>query len=145
MNLSYLCLTCPGLSQHDHGVPTDWNALAAAIRERRDELGLTQEQVAARGGPSTATLRLLEGALQTSYRHRTYVDLDRALGWPSGHARAVLTGTASVQPPGEAAGYVSDRGSATADDEILEMVRDARTRLDEIERRLRPEPVEGPD
>lgn len=70
----------------------DWKRLADAVRQRRDELGMTQEEVAAAGGPSTATMRLLEGALGTSYRSRTFTQLERALAWTRGTVRHVLDG-----------------------------------------------------
>jgi transcriptional regulator with XRE-family HTH domain len=70
----------------------DWAHLASAVRARRDELGLTQEQVAAAGGPSTATMRLIESALAQSYRQRTFRQLEEALGWERGTCRRVLAG-----------------------------------------------------
>lgn len=65
--------------------------LAAAVRARRFGLGdLTQAQVTERGGPSTETLRLIEGARQDNYSPRTLSRLDRALDWPSGYSAKIL-------------------------------------------------------
>lgn len=70
--------------------PRNWPRLADYVRERRDELGLTQEEVATRGGPSTATLRLIESAAAESYRAKSLRQLEDALGWVPGSARAIL-------------------------------------------------------
>lgn len=68
----------------------DWQGLAEAVRQRRDELGISQEEVAFAGGPSTATMYLLETAGQSRYRGKTLASLERALGWPHGTVRAIL-------------------------------------------------------
>jgi hypothetical protein len=82
-----------------------WINLAMAIKARRGALGLTQEQVTALGGPSTATLRLLEGAIQAGgYRDSTLNALDRALGWISGSHRQLMEG----KEPYEAYGTVEE-------------------------------------
>lgn len=70
----------------------DWVALGEAVKAARADLGLTQEEVAAAGGPSSATMRLIEGAMQDGYRPRTFTALERALGWPKGRARRLLRG-----------------------------------------------------
>lgn len=70
----------------------DWERLARFVRERRVELGLTQEDARGAGGPSTATMRLIEGALQTSYQPATLRDLEKVLQWKRGSVRAVLAG-----------------------------------------------------
>lgn len=75
----------------DLGEP-DWRRLAAAVIARREELDLTQEDVRQKGGPSTATMRLIEGALQTSYRGVILARLERALEWEPGSVRAILRG-----------------------------------------------------
>ncbi len=70
----------------------DWERLAEFARERRDELGLTQEDVRAAGGPSTASIRLIEGALQHAYQPATLRDLERALQWERGSVARILAG-----------------------------------------------------
>ena len=70
----------------------DWDRLAEATRERRVELGLTQEDVRAAGGPSTATMRLIEGALQHGYQPATLRDLEQALRWERGSVGRLLDG-----------------------------------------------------
>lgn len=110
-SLSLTDWTCPHLSldaawvrttredlKAAHGdVEPDWIRYGRAVTERRAALGLTQEQVTALGGPSTASLRLIEGALQQSYRPHTLHALDRALGWaPGSHLRLLAGGEAQV-------------------------------------------------
>lgn len=70
----------------------DWDRLAESVRERRVELGLTQEDARAAGGPSTATMRLIEGALQHSYQPSTLRDLEHVLQWERGSVRKILAG-----------------------------------------------------
>ena len=49
-------------------VGSDWQRLAAHVRDRRTDLGLTQEDVRFAGGPSVATVRNIEGGAHPSYR-----------------------------------------------------------------------------
>lgn len=69
-----------------------WQRLAHAVTTRRTALGLTQAQVAAAGGPSAGTMRLIEGALQNNYRDSILGRLERALLWAPGSVNAVLHG-----------------------------------------------------
>jgi len=55
--------------------------LGRLVRERREELGLSQEDIARLGGPSTTTLSKIENGTAKQIRRRTAQDLDRALGW----------------------------------------------------------------
>lgn len=67
--------------------------LAAAIRARREALGLTQRDVVAAGGPALSTLRQIEAAKSPGGLSRdTTLGLDRALRWVPGSAAAVLAG-----------------------------------------------------
>lgn len=79
--------------------PPDWPRLGRYVRERRTELGLTQEEIATRGGPSTATLRLIEGGEQTAFRAKSLRQLADALHWTRESPRAILQG----REPAEAA------------------------------------------
>lgn len=88
---------------------SDGNAkhLGDLIRERRKKLKLTQADVQERGGPSTATLRLIEGGRHTDFRPSTSAPLERILGWQTGSIDNVLAGKEpalvedgpSIQPP----------------------------------------------
>lgn len=70
----------------------DWQRLAGFARDRRTDLGLTQEEAAATGGPSTATLRLIEGGRHHGYRPSILRALETALHWERGSVRAILGG-----------------------------------------------------
>lgn len=91
----------------------DWSRLAARVRERRDELGLTQEDVRAAGGPSTATMRLIEGALQESYQPAILTRLEKALEWERGSARRILDGGEPALLP--SAGYEAPPAGSARD------------------------------
>jgi transcriptional regulator with XRE-family HTH domain len=70
----------------------DWSRLGRLVRERRTDLGLTQAEVHGAGGPSPATLYLLEAGRRGSYRPQVLRRLERALGWRAGSIRRVLAG-----------------------------------------------------
>jgi hypothetical protein len=101
----------PGLPVPHHGqvaTHSDWPRLAAFVRDRRADLGLTQEDVRSAGGPATATMRLIEGGLQDRYLPAILARLEDALRWRRGSVRAVLAGgdpvpleepRAAVAPP----------------------------------------------
>lgn len=88
---------------------TGWTELARAVVKRRSQLGLTQEQITARGGPSTATLRLIESAGQESYRGRTLFALDLALGWDEGTSLAISRGEVDGDWPARVMPVTRDR------------------------------------
>ena len=67
--------------------PPDYPRLGSYVRERRPELGLTQEEIATRGGPSTATLRLIEGG-KGPFRAKSLRQLADALHWTPESPRA---------------------------------------------------------
>jgi transcriptional regulator with XRE-family HTH domain len=78
------------LSKYEPG----WKLLGDTVRRRRDRLGITQEQVAEAGGPSAATLRLIENAQAKDPRSKTLFSLDHALGWRRGSAIGLVEGKA---------------------------------------------------
>ena len=53
---------------------------------------MTQEDVRAAGGPSTATMRLIEGGLQSRYQPVILGRLETALKWERGSVRRILAG-----------------------------------------------------
>ena len=61
------------------------------MRERRDYLGLRQDQVAARGGPSTTTLTKVENGTSRA-NPGTLRKLDVGLGWEQGSATRAVSG-----------------------------------------------------
>src|SRR4051812_45414241 len=70
----------------------DWSHLGRLVRERRVDLGLTQAEVNNAGGPSPATLYLLESGRREFYRPQILRRLERALDWRSGSIQRVLAG-----------------------------------------------------
>jgi transcriptional regulator with XRE-family HTH domain len=71
-----------------------WEKLGAEVRERRIDLGLTQEQLVERGGPSTPTLRAIENDRAGRLSPRLRRSLERALQWSSGSVDRILAGEA---------------------------------------------------
>jgi transcriptional regulator with XRE-family HTH domain len=69
-----------------------WSHLGQLVRERRTELGLTQAEIHSAGGPSAATLYLIETGRRGSYRPQVLRRLERALGWRAGSVRRALAG-----------------------------------------------------
>jgi transcriptional regulator with XRE-family HTH domain len=63
--------------------------LAEAVKRRRFELGIAQDDLADRGGPSVVTVRQVEQAKLRRPQGLTMAALDRALGWASGSAARV--------------------------------------------------------
>lgn len=66
--------------------------LADAVLARREELALTQLEVAAAGGPSNTTLTVIENGLTANLTNATAKKLDRGLQWAPGSARTVWLG-----------------------------------------------------
>lgn len=70
----------------------DYNHLARVVRDFRTLAGLSQQDVAARGGPSDTTLSQIEaGRWRSANPGRTLTKLDRAYRWPEGSAMKALT------------------------------------------------------
>ncbi|MGI5274663.1 helix-turn-helix domain-containing protein [Nonomuraea sp. CA-218870] len=70
----------------------DWQRLGRYVKERREQLRLTQHAVTVRGGPSVATVRNIEAATAERYRGSTFTQLEDALGWERGSVDAILRG-----------------------------------------------------
>lgn len=84
--------------------------IARAVRERRAQLGLSQEQAAraSRGMISTANLRVVEGAGRASLRPKSLIGVARALSWPSDALTRIAEGADAASLP-----TVTGDGSAT--------------------------------
>jgi transcriptional regulator with XRE-family HTH domain len=77
-----------------------WEKLGAAVRDRRCELGFTQADLAARGGPSVLTVRAIENNRAGRLSPRLRRSLERVLSWQSGSIEAILDGgTATLVEP----------------------------------------------
>ncbi len=75
-------------------LPMSWEALGDAVRQRRKELGLTQADEAARGGPSVETVRAIENNRAGRLGRQSRRALERAIEWDVGTIDAVLEGAA---------------------------------------------------
>lgn len=75
----------------------DRERVARRVRERRQELGMTQEEVATSGGPSTATLRAIENASPVIPRLKSQRQLENALEWEPGSYRALMRGDEATE------------------------------------------------
>ena len=86
----------------------DWERLAGAIRERRQALGMTQQQLAEAAGVTRTTIKNLEGARQPTKRPPASLPaVEHALGWTLGSARAILDGDKPTPIAGTDASPVS--------------------------------------
>lgn len=71
--------------------------VGALLRQRREEMGLTQSDVVAQGGPSAMTLRGIENGTAHDPRPWTIASLERVLLLPRGTYDDVMAGGA--MPP----------------------------------------------
>ena len=70
----------------------DWARLAAAVKDRRTELRMTQQDVQDAGGPSSAKIREIENQRTSSFSTSKRRDLERVLRWAPGSVDATLHG-----------------------------------------------------
>lgn len=68
----------------------DLERLADRVKRRRERLGLRQDEMAGRGGPSTTTLTKVENAAAPPPAPSTLRKLDASLGWTEGSAYRTL-------------------------------------------------------
>jgi transcriptional regulator with XRE-family HTH domain len=82
----------PTKSQKASTTPSSraWDFLAQVVRERRENIGLSQEEVYEYGGPKKSTVGKIENARETSYSTRTLQQLEEALGWDRGAVDQLL-------------------------------------------------------
>ncbi|HEY3925239.1 MAG TPA: hypothetical protein VGL75_11820 [Acidothermaceae bacterium] len=64
------------------------------VKERRERLRLSQEEVKSRGGPSTTNMTAIENGARdfSTYTGRTIAGLEDALGWEQGSIDRILEG-----------------------------------------------------
>lgn len=77
---------------HTRGMDAGLERLRAKVLARRAELGLSQEEVAALGGPSTTTQSKLTNCEAGLLRRGTLRAFDLALSWEAGSAQRILDG-----------------------------------------------------
>lgn len=77
----------------------DWERLATKVRNRRNELGWSQDEAvaAAGGGISKPVWSIIENARQDSYKERTLAALCRALRWRFESVDLILAGGEPVE------------------------------------------------
>lgn len=79
---------------------TDLSQFGHRVRQRREELGLTQLQVAAQGGPSNTTQTKVENGEPPPPIPSTLRKIDSGLRWLQGSARALLVdGAEPIESP----------------------------------------------
>lgn len=61
-----------------------WQAAGRLVKQRRERLGLRQDELAQYGGPRVSTVGKFERAAQESFPLRTQHQLENALGWTRG-------------------------------------------------------------
>jgi hypothetical protein len=96
----------------------DWKRLAAAVKARREEIGLPQYKVSQVGGPATETVRKIERADGTLYTRDVITKLENALRWAHGSWDAILRG-GHATPVGE---QDDTAGRVSADVEFIASV-----------------------
>lgn len=73
-----------------------WGRVAAAVVDRRAELGWTQKDLAAEAGVSERTVQGLEAGRVPQARNRSKIE--RALGWENGEMRRIEEDPAHGKP-----------------------------------------------
>lgn len=69
---------------------TGWQVIGRIAKDRRERLGLNQDQLAQYGGPRVATVGKFERAAQASFPLRTQHQVEKALGWSRGIIEQVV-------------------------------------------------------
>lgn len=108
--------------------------LAEAMRVRREELGLNQDDLVRHGGPSQVTVGAYEaGRIPVKFQRATLEKLDRALRWVRGSAAAVLSNRATPAEDEEAMGNaaLAEWGTLTSDQDRA-MLKEVQSGLDDL-------------
>lgn len=99
---------------------SSWGPVRKLIRDRRMELGFTQQQAAERAALSLTTWNLIEVCPREQFRPLTLAQVARALEWPHDRIREALSdGTTATTQAVVDAEQVRIDGQGTA----LDMVR----------------------
>lgn len=100
------------------------------VKQRLADLGMTQEEFAALGGPDRSTLgkMRIRGNIPSVELLRRY---DDGLGWEPGSCAVILLGGVPVE-----AGTITTAGPITADKKVLRLVRQANRRSAKLQRAL---------
>lgn len=105
----------------------DWSAVARAVNQRVDELGMNQRTLAARAQVSSAIIReIQQNKIQRRRNAKTLEALSVALNWPPEYLSAVLDGRNPAQ--------VSSRQADDVPDRLTAMERQLRTIARQLEK-----------
>lgn len=97
--------------------PEAWSRLGRALVRARQGQGLTQDELAARAGVSTASVQSAEaGKIPKARMPYTIPAIAKALGWPPSAVEAILGG---AEPPG---GWKDTQIQSLIDAERLETI-----------------------
>lgn len=109
------------------------------VNQRLADLGITQEELSARGGPDRSTLgKLRSRPDQKTLTVTKLLSYDDTLGWERGSAAvALLGGTPQEAVPSNRAPQIS------TDDKVARLVRQAHRRADKLMDHLRAATAEG--
>lgn len=136
-------LSLPNISGILWPMSRNWQRLARAVSARRAELGVSQDTVHDRGGPSDIVLGRIERDEDPRPRNDTINKLDAGLEWQPGSAQRVLAGGDPVPlQPGPTHRTVRryEDGSVPLVADLREVPSDALMR--ELQRRM-SEPWDG--
>ncbi|MGD9620647.1 MAG: helix-turn-helix domain-containing protein [Mycolicibacterium sp.] len=111
------------------GVPADGpERLIVFVKQRLADLGMTQEELAARGGPDRSTLGKLRGRPgQKTPTVATLLAYDDGLGWERGSAAVVLLGGAPQE-----ARAATGSGPLGGEEKALRLLRQAHRRAGKL-------------
>lgn len=101
----------------------NWNRLGELVKQRRDELDLTQAQVQERGGPSPALIRSLETGRASSMSRSKRRDLERSLKWRIGSVDDILQG-GDPAPDSEPVAIPNIKHEVGPEGEVFEVTRE---------------------
>lgn len=91
----------------------DWSAVASAINQRVDELGMSQRALAERAQVSSAIIReIQQDKIHRRRNAKTLEALSVALNWPPEHLSAVLDGRDPADVASRQASDIPDRLTA---------------------------------
>ena len=108
-----------------------WAEVGKVLRWRRENLHLTQQELADRAGLSLAIVQVIEGGRKESYRRSTLVALAAALEWDQEAIGMLLAG---ADPDSLESGGTSVQPSGHADyhSRIMQLPEDQRRIVDDL-------------
>lgn len=110
----------------DTGVsdPEVWRRLGRLAYKRREELRLTQKQLAEQSGTSPGAVQRLEAGQPTSRRAATWPKIEAGLEWPKGFIEDFLTGVVLGPPePADDEGRFTRQQKNDQTDIVRDLVR----------------------